>query len=230
MPSQPDRDPLIPLLLILSGITGLIDAVSVLALGKVFTANMTGNVVFLGFAIAGAPGFQWRLFATALLAFAAGALIGGRLSSRGLAGRRRWLRLVAFGEGALLLLAAGAVTHGSLARNEAVTMAAIALTAVAMGLRNATARALKVADLTTTVLTLTITGVAADSRLAGGESPNLPRRLAAILSILAGSAAGAAMLLRWGPAVPLTVAAVIVLVATFALARDAEPTESRPAR
>ncbi len=81
---------------------------------------------------------------------------------------------------------------------------AIALTAVAMGLRNSVVRKLAIPDLTTTVLTLTIAGLAADSSLAGGDNPRWQRRGAAILAILAGAAAGAAML-RYSVAVPLLV-------------------------
>ncbi len=66
------KDAIVPLLLLISATTGLIDAVSVLGLGKVFTANMTGNIVFLGFALAGTPGFSWLLYVVALLSFAVG--------------------------------------------------------------------------------------------------------------------------------------------------------------
>ena len=62
-----------------------------------------------------------------------------------------------------------------------------------MGLRNAVVRKLGVADLTTTVLTLTITGLAADSRLAGGDNPRWQRRSVAIVAMLAGAFAGARM-------------------------------------
>jgi uncharacterized membrane protein YoaK (UPF0700 family) len=62
-------------------ITGMIDAISYLAL-HVFTANMTGNVVFLGFAVAGAPGLSITRSLTALVAFLMGALIGGRAANR----------------------------------------------------------------------------------------------------------------------------------------------------
>ena len=54
-PASQSASPLPGLLLLLSATTGLVDAVSVLGLGKVFTANMTGNVVFLGFAAAQTP-------------------------------------------------------------------------------------------------------------------------------------------------------------------------------
>src|SRR2546423_5647454 len=72
----------LPLLLhVATAITGLIDAISYLALGHVFTANMTGNVVFLAFAVAGAPGLSITRSLTALVAFLAGALIGGRVAT-----------------------------------------------------------------------------------------------------------------------------------------------------
>jgi uncharacterized membrane protein YoaK (UPF0700 family) len=84
----------------------------------------------------------------------------------------------------------------------------IASTGVAMGLRNAVVRKLGVADLTTTVLTLTITGLAADSRLAGGDSPRWQRRSVAIVAMLAGATAGTLMVTRstW---LPLAVCSVI---------------------
>ena len=73
-----------------------------------------------------------------------------------------------------------------------------------MGLRNSVVRKLAIPDLTTTVLTLTIAGLAADSSLAGGDNPRWQRRGAAILAIFAGAAAGASML-RYSVAVPLLV-------------------------
>ena len=80
----------------------------------------------------------------------------------------------------------------------------IALTAVAMGLRNSVVRRLAIPDLTTTVLTLTIAGLAADSSLVGGDNPRWQRRGAAILAILAG-----ASMLRYSVAVPLLVCGLI---------------------
>ncbi len=82
----PDPDgrhgPLPPILVSMTVVTGLVDAVSYLTLGHVFVANMTGNIVFLGFALAGAPGFSIAASLTAIAAFLAGALAGGRLSVR----------------------------------------------------------------------------------------------------------------------------------------------------
>src|SRR5580704_13632380 len=79
--------PLIPIqmpvgiLLAMTVVTGIVDAVSFLALGRVFTANMTGNLVLIGFAFAGAPGISISRSALALLAFLSGAVLGGRMAS-----------------------------------------------------------------------------------------------------------------------------------------------------
>ena len=163
MPDVVRPSPLPLLLLLLSLTTGLVDAASVLGLGKVFTANMTGNIVFLGFALAGAPGFVVAPGLMALVTFMAGALVAGRLG-RSMGGRplRRWLLTAAFFEVALLWGAAAIALCFDVADQapQWALYAIIAATAIAMGFRNATIRQLKVPDLTTTVLTLTITGIA----------------------------------------------------------------------
>src|SRR5437773_3236469 len=80
-PADHPDGPLPPLLLALTVVTGLVDAFSYLVLGHVFVANMTGNVVFLGFALAGAKGFSIAASALAIASFGLGALIGGRIGS-----------------------------------------------------------------------------------------------------------------------------------------------------
>ncbi|NLS26450.1 hypothetical protein S2M10_14330 [Sphingomonas sp. S2M10] len=223
--------PLPPLLLLLSVTTGLVDAVSVLGLGKVFTANMTGNIVFLGFALAGTPGFTIAPYLVALGAFLGGALVAGRVGTR-FAGQplRHWLVLAAAIEAVLLGVAAGvAAWAGAMGiLPETCVFAIIALTAIAMGFRNATIRQLKVPDLTTTVLTLTLTGIAADSHLAGGRNPNIGRRLAAVAAILLGAFLGAILVNRYGLAIPLLVAGLTVLVGTLACVRH--PIAAEPLR
>src|SRR6266487_1585290 len=74
--------PLPPLLVAMTLITGLVDAFSYLVLGHVFVANMTGNVVFLAFASAGASGFSILASLVALGSFVLGSLGGGLLGSR----------------------------------------------------------------------------------------------------------------------------------------------------
>jgi len=73
-------------------------------------------------------------------------------------------------------------------------LALIALTALAMGIRNAAVRKLAIPDLTTTVLTLTITGIGADSSIATGSNPRLARRVEAVVAMFLGAALGAVII------------------------------------
>jgi uncharacterized membrane protein YoaK (UPF0700 family) len=179
-------------LMLLTFVTGLVDAASVLGLGRVFTANMTGNVVFLGFALGGAPEVSIEASLVALASFLIGAAGGGRLTR---SDAPRALRVVLALEVVLLLIAAGvaglADEHQAVPRN-----VLLVLLAMPMGLQNAAVRRLAVPDMTTTVLTLTLTGIAADSPLAGGTNPRLMRRVSAVLVMLAGAVVGASLLRR----------------------------------
>jgi uncharacterized membrane protein YoaK (UPF0700 family) len=96
-----------------------------------------------------------------------------------------------------------------------------------MGLRNATVRRLAVPDLTTTVLTRTLTSVAADSSVAGGDNPRIGRRVASVALMFAGAAVGT-LLSRRGLALPLIVGAVGVLLTTVAYADVPETAEPPP--
>jgi uncharacterized membrane protein YoaK (UPF0700 family) len=189
----------LPLLLhVATAITGLIDAISYLALGHVFTANMTGNVVFLAFAVAGAPGLSITRSLTALIAFLIGALIGGRVATR-LSDvlTPSWITTALSLESALLLAATlAAINFRASSGSSFQLYSIIVLTACAMGIRNATVRKMAIPDLMTTVLTLTITGLAADSRFARGASPRWRRRLLAVLMMFAGAASGTLLLKR----------------------------------
>jgi uncharacterized membrane protein YoaK (UPF0700 family) len=207
-------------LLLLSATTGLVDAVSVLGLGKVFTANMTGNIVFLAFAVAGAPGFAIAPSLVALLLFLVGAAAGGRIhKASGPTNLRRWAMMTAVAEAALLAAAAAvAIDYDAATLSPAPNhYAAIGFAALAMGLRNATMRQLKAPDLTTTVLTMTLTGIAADSSIAGGTNPNFARRFASVIAIFSGAAVGALMVLHLGIVAPLLLAAGMALIGTLTL-------------
>lgn len=219
-PANPPSSPLPTLLLILSFTTGLVDAVSVLGLGKVFTANMTGNVVFLGFAAAGAPGFYAPPYIVAILFFLTGAAIGGRSGkSLSLKPLKHWFLIAATVETSLLWLAAAIAIGFDRGTEDWRLYAIIALTAIAMGFRNSTVRQFKVPDLTTTVLTLTLTGLAADSEAAGGKNTNWARRLGAVASILVGAIFGAILVLRFELAVPLVLTGAIILIGSLIAAR-----------
>ncbi|RCG26534.1 DUF1275 domain-containing protein [Sphaerisporangium album] len=224
------RDPLPPALLALTLLSGCVDAVSLLAMGRVFTANMTGNVVILGLAAAGTPGFSAVASLTSLLGFMAGALAAGRLGVHVPSSRARVLISLA-AETVLIAVAAGVSS-----RSRAVTGGydpVVALVALAMGLQFATVRLLGIPDLTTTIQTRILTGLVADSRLAGGEGPRAGRRIASVLTLVLGAFAGAQAYRAGG--VARTLAAVAVCVALIAVVyavrsrpRGAGPAGTRP--
>src|SRR5246500_3017438 len=178
-------------------VTGVVDGVSFLSLGRVFTANMTGNIVFLAFATAQISGLSIARSLTALSAFLVGAILGGRVMTRASADSQ-----IRFAAQALLLEVAflfaaslcGIGFRGDLLEDSFQPFALIALTALAMGTRNAAVRKLAIPDLTTTVLTLTITGIGADSSLAKGNNPRLARRVVSVASMFLGAALGAVVI------------------------------------
>jgi len=206
-------------LLMLTAGTGLVDAVSYLGLGHVFVANMTGNIVFLGFAANPASGLSAALALIALAAFMFGAATGGAVGHR-IGESRAWPSSVLAAQAVLLGGTAMALALLGMARPVTV-----ALLAFAFGLQNSTARRMAVPDLTTTVLTLTVTGLAADSRIAGGPGARPGRRIASITAMLVGAAAGA-LLVR--VSVPATVGAVALTVLVAAvLLRSGQPGPNR---
>jgi uncharacterized membrane protein YoaK (UPF0700 family) len=211
VPDQHGRHgPLPPLLISMTLVTGLVDAFSYLVLGHVFVANMTGNIVLLGFALAGAPGFSIAASATALASFFAGALIGGRIGSRH-GGHRGRLHSSAAAVQALFLAASVVLAALSgIPVAAGFRYALIVGLGAAMGLQNAVARKIAVPDLPTTVLTLTITGVAADSALAGGPGSKAGRRLIAVATMLAGALVGAVLVRHAAIFWPLAIALVTI--------------------
>lgn len=219
--AQPAR-PLLALLLVLTFVTGLVDAASFLAMGHVFTANMTGNIVLLAFASSGAPGLSIARSLLALASALAGGLFARRLHTvLHTAGQSRWLSTVWIFEAALLctasLLAWFQLTHPLLAIH-----AIVALAALAMGLRNGTMRALAVPDMTTTVLTLTVAALAFDFSFTPHESPRWRRRVASIAAMFMGACVGT-LGLRISLAATLALCALLTflcaLIARCALAR-----------
>ncbi|HEY9332558.1 MAG TPA: YoaK family protein [Streptomyces sp.] len=217
VPDMSDRHgPLPPLMLALTVVTGLVDAVSYLELGRVFVANMTGNVVFAGFAFAGAPGFSLVASFVALGGFVAGAVTGGRFVHRSHAHRGRILLHALCAETACVLAALVVTLVSGSPYTGGVRFTLIALLALGLGLQNAVARALAVPDLKTTVLTLTITGIASDGRLAGGPGGKAGRRVLSAAAMLAGALVGAMGVLHGHPVLPLVLAVVILAVACMA--------------
>jgi uncharacterized membrane protein YoaK (UPF0700 family) len=210
-PSPSDAPfPVVATLFGLTFVTGLIDGVSFLGLGHVFTANMTGNVVFVGFALGGAADLSILRSLAALGAFASGSVVGGIVTSRRPRTPARHLLIAMYAE---ILLLTVAVIAALVTGNEVTSVSVYLLivsTAVAMGLRNAVVRKLAIPDLTTTVLTLTVTGLAADSRLAGGAGSRSGRRILSILAMCGGALTGAMLLRRFGISITLIATTLVV--------------------
>jgi uncharacterized membrane protein YoaK (UPF0700 family) len=223
MASSPTTEKALPYALLgMTAVTGLVDAVSFLSLGRVFTANMTGNIVLLAFATVHVPGLSIARSLTALLAFLVGAILGGRVMARASADSQTRFAAQAFLLEVAFLLAASFCAIGyraNLLEGSFQPFALIALTALAMGTRNAAVRKLAIPDLTTTVLTLTITGIGADSSLANGNNPRLARRLAAVGAMFLGAALGA-IVIHYSISAALWLATAISAVCCAALFRS----------
>ena len=220
--SEPDHPPqtLVVTLAALTIVSGLLDAVSFLGLGHVFIANMTGNVVLVGFAAAGAPGFSVAASLCALGFFLGGAVVGGRIAQR-VQPQRTLLLIVMVMEAACT--AAAAVVAGTV---PAIAIGwprftVIALLALGVGTRNAAVRRIGVRDMSTTVLTTTLTGLAAESWLAGGANPHARYRLTSVFSQFGGALVGAVLVLHAGAVWALAVAAGIVVCAAAFFYREA---------
>lgn len=197
--------------IILTFVTGVVDAVGYLALDRVFTGNMTGNIVILGMGLAGADGLPILGPLLAVLAFMAGAYVAGLL----LRGREKIWHQRTTG----LLLTGGAALAGCAIalligdpHHEIMQVAVAAATAAVMGSQAAVARKLAVTDMTTVVVTSTLTQLAGESFMLGSRHSLANRRLAAILTIFGGAVVGA-LLLRIHVAVPMALAAALMMIA-----------------
>jgi uncharacterized membrane protein YoaK (UPF0700 family) len=203
----------------LTFVTGVVDAGSYSAMGHVFTANMTGNIVFLGFAFGGVPGMSIGRSVSVLGFGLTGGVLAGKLDS--LLGKRRrnmWLA-AALAIETLLLFGARTVSWYFKARGgqhiPAALYGVIAFTALGMGLRNGTVRRRAVPELTTTVLTFTVAALAFDSSLTTGSNPRWRRRVRSVLLMLSGAFIGV-QLLKHSLALLPGVSAVLTAFCTLA--------------
>jgi len=226
---NPTAEQIAPYVLLgMTAVTGLVDAVSFLSLGSVFTANMTGNILILAFATARVSGLSVARSSTALMAFAMGAILGGRITARASADSRIPFAAQAFLLEAVFLSAASFCSIGcrsDLLEHSLQPLVLIAFTGLAMGTRNAAVRKLAIPDLTTTVLTLTVTGIAADSSFAKGSNPRLARRVGSVLAIFFGAAFGA-VVIRYSISAALALATAISVVCSAALFRSLRTSDS----
>jgi uncharacterized membrane protein YoaK (UPF0700 family) len=221
------------LLMALTVSSGAVDAIAYLALGKVFTAFMTGNFVFLGLVTAGAGGPSIVSVAIALAVFAAGAFLGTRIvkpsKGSGVWPRRVTIALGAAAVAQACFLAVWVVADGLPASG--VTNVLIGLSALAMGMQTATVFSLGLPGVFTTAATATLTVLMSDVA-AWSHSATERRRLAGMLvSLFAGATAGSLLLVHartYAPVLPLAVTILVVATAAITLrARDATDKQER---
>ncbi|MFB7179875.1 YoaK family protein [Streptomyces sp. NPDC056257] len=147
------------LMVALTAVTGVVEAVSLLALGPAFTAMQTGNVLFLAFGVAQAPDLPTLPAGISLAAFVLGVICGSHLEAVTEARGRRWFVLGLIVEAALIL-AAAAAAWGLVPRYGSPTPRHLAVTAVlalAMGMRNTTIMRANVPGVPTTLVTRSMT-------------------------------------------------------------------------
>lgn len=200
-------------LLLLTAVSGLVDAVSYLTLGHVFVANLTGNIVFVGFTLAGASGFSLASSVVAVAGFFIGAVVAGRVTRRWQLEKAELLRATIAIE-LFLVIIAFATALGISTTQGMPSYTTVALMATAMGIQSATTSRLQIPGFNSTVvLTTMLSTLAVASRLAGGTGADNGRRMLAIASMLLGGFFGALLALKVSRPAPLVVAALVLLIA-----------------
>ena len=214
--------PLPALLLALTMLTGLVDAVSILALDHVFVAAMTGNVVFLGLGITGAADFSVVSCLVALGAFVVGVLPGGRLCRLTDGHRGRAVRNVALFKASLAIPVVALVLVADDPLSTPVRLTVTAMIAVSMGAHLALVRYVKVPDLLTSAVTFTTVG-ALTERGGGRRDPLVVRRGLGLAAFVVGVVAGGALVAYVSPAAALALGVVIIVavgLGSHAVSRD----------
>jgi uncharacterized membrane protein YoaK (UPF0700 family) len=227
--------------------SGAVDAISFLALGKIFTAFMTGNVAFLGMGIAGHPGAPRIVSVLASMAgFAGGVYLATKIikcSSQSGAYESSvvWPRLTTYALGISLLphlcfVVIWFATNGR--PGDDLVPVLLAVWALAMGNQSAAVRQLNVGGIFTTAATATfifLVGDWANNRPLTGEEH---RRLRAVLVSLAiGATAGALLHIHapvYAPVLPFVITVAVVAIAARVFSElglqrlQASTTPSRP--
>jgi uncharacterized membrane protein YoaK (UPF0700 family) len=198
-------------LLLLTFATGLVDAIGVLVLGHIFVANMTGNIIFLGFWFVPGTGIDLTAAIVAFVGFITGTVIGGRLARHLGSRSRRWLTTSLSIEIVTLIALSILGGTGAVSYHNDTKLILIAGLAITFGVQNSTARQFGVQELSTTVLTSTVVGIGVDSRLAGGTGEREKLRYSVIFTLCAGAIVGATMS-RYTVAGVIALAAAVVTV------------------
>jgi uncharacterized membrane protein YoaK (UPF0700 family) len=207
------------LLLTLTVAAGSADAVSYLGLGRVFTANMTGNLVLLGVAIGQGQVAGSLRSVIAFAGFGIGVLLGARATARSTADvvwPASVTRVLVVELGLLVAFAAVWELVGDHPSTPVLDVL-IALSAGAMGMQTAAARRLGVMGVTTTFVTGTLASLITELASAGPDWSRSRRWAATIGCIVIGAAAGAALFVTWRPGAPLLAMLLVGIVSALAI-------------
>lgn len=199
-------------LLILTFVTGILDAASFLALGQVFAAMQTGNVIFLGLGIADVSGAPTLAPLIALGAFLVGGLTAALLTPAVGRSSGNGLQLAMVTEIVLLSVAGTLAALVDVEPGKPIAYLLIAMLSLSMGLRNTVARRIGDPNLATTVLNLTLSAFVTQTPTGFASESELALRGAAIVAILAGAVSGA-LLLKTSLALAIAAAVVGVIAA-----------------
>ncbi|MBC2934640.1 YoaK family protein [Nocardioides sp. zg-1228] len=200
-------------MLVLSFGTGVLDAATYLGLDQVFTANMTGNVIFVGLGLADAEDVPLLRATVALVGFAMGAILAGTVQ------RGHHARPNADVVAASLLMACALTVGGSALVLHLVDPGATVFDLLAgalgaaMGAQAVAARRVAVGDVSTVVVTSTLAGLFAEAAWTGGTAGRATtlRRAGAVGTMFGGAVVGA-FTLRAGVALPVAISSGLLLV------------------
>lgn len=205
-------------LVILSVSTGILDAVSYLALDQVFTGNMTGNVLFLGFAFAGLEQLPVLNLLVALLAFFVGAIVAAGVLRLSSTPRRVPLATIwMMAGGTILTLTVGVVWGLSGALDKLGLVVVTGVLAFALGAQSSSLKPVGIKDISTVVVTMTMVNLAGDGWLAGKKDPHWLRKVLAIAAMGAGAYLGAVLVFHFGGAIAVCAAAVVMSIGIITL-------------
>jgi len=205
------------LLVALTVASGAVDAISYFGLGKIFSAFMTGNIVFLGFGIAEIEGPDVIPVIFALSMFVVGSFLGLRITALRSQESGSWppamtvlLALVAIAEAAFLVVWLATAGQPS----PKVSDVLIVLFSLAMGIQTAAVRSLGVQGVFTTAGTFTL--VAFAGTFAGSRSrAEMPRLAGVLVGLVAGAVGGGLLFLHarsYAPVLPLVITLLVILM------------------
>ena len=210
--------------------SGAVDAISFLALGKIFTAFMTGNVAFLGMGIAGHPGAPRIVSVLASMAgFAGGVYLATKITKRSSQSAAHegeqatgvvWTRLTTFALGVSLLphLCFLMIWFAASGRpSDNLIPVLLAVWALAMGNQSAAVRQLNVGGIFTTAATATFIFLAGDWAYNRPLTSEEHSRLRAVLvSLVIGATAGSLLQIHapvYAPVLPFVITVGVVAIA-----------------